>query len=476
MRKSSRDSAGRVALGLLLALLLHGQAAWGSEEAFEDRPAGDSVEALDSSLTRAVEDPVRQRTLFPGVKKLLQQLPPFFADSELIAQARSYYLPLRDTDGRNAYALTIGGKLRYRSGWWREWLQLGFGFYASYPLAANDPLARTQLLRPGEEGYSVAGEGFLRLRFKEATATLYRQELDFPYVNRSFNRMTPNSFEAYLLRGEHESLGALRDVNWAAGYVRSIRPRFGDEFISMAERAGLTELNQGAASAALDSSEGMWMAGIQYRPVYELGANRADVGLYNYYVKDVLHITYLATDLQRKLGGDWAVRTQWQVTWQSSAGGDKLIGRSFHTGVFGGRTALSTRGATAWLGFSITADGEDIRSPWGTYPGALSMMQSDFNRSGEKAWMIGASYDFADRGVPGLSGFAQFAQGTGGRDPSGLDRADETEFDATLDYKIEQGDLRGLWFRLRGSLLDVEGTETLGWEVRAIVNFDIPVL
>ena len=52
--------------------------------------------------------------------------------------------------------------------------------------------------------------------------------------------------------------------------------------------------------------------------------------------------------------------------------------------------------------FSITANSQNITSPYGTYPGYLSLIEKDFNRAGERAWLLGFSYDLKDY-VKGLS-------------------------------------------------------------------------
>ena len=153
------------------------------EASFEDAPAGSSVDQLDGSLARAVDVRARERTLFPRLKAALQNLPPFIADTELLFRARTYYLPLVETDGTRANAWTLGGKLRYRSGWWRERLQIGAGLYTSYKLVADDPLALTQLLRENEQGFTVFGEAFLRTVPKDTLETM-RQRFHERYKDR----------------------------------------------------------------------------------------------------------------------------------------------------------------------------------------------------------------------------------------------------------------------------------------------------
>ena len=451
----------RLVFAALLAALAPGRAV-ADEGSFEDAPAGESVKDLNSPLERAVREEERLEPLFGWLKPYRQHLPHFFADSEVMLNFRTYALPLETAKGERAHAWAAGGKLRFRSGWLAETLQVGFGLYGSYPIVEDDPFALTQLLRPAGQSYTVAGEAFLRLRWRQFEGTFYRQELDLPYVNKSDSRMTPNSFQGAILQGSHKDAGWYKQVDWVGGWLSDIRPRFAEDFVSMGTGAG-----------ALDSNAGMLVAGVQIEP-YE----GASLGLYNYWVPDVLSIHYLATDVLRDLGGGWGFRTQWQYTLQTDGGGTDLLGKEFKTWVFGGRAALSQSGVTAWIGFSITSDEEDIRSPFGTYAGFGSMMQSDFNTAGEKAAIFGVSYDFKHLGVEGLSAFLQLGIGRGAKLPDqGLSGLDETEFDLTLDYKIPEGRLKGLWFRLRGAsaLIDAPGQDTAR-QVRFIINYDLPVL
>jgi hypothetical protein len=114
-------------------------------------------------------------------------------------------------------------------------------------------------------------------------------------------------------------------------------------------------------------------------------------------------------------------------------------------------------------------------SPRG-YPGYLSLMESDFDRAGEDAWLVGLAYDFERLGLRGLSAFFNFARGTGARDPAnGQALPDEREYDLTVDYRVaRKGWLEGLWLRLRGAVLESgDNTQT---EVRLILNYAFPVL
>ena len=112
--------------------------------------------------------------------------------------------------------------------------------------------------------------------------------------------------------------------------------------------------------------------------------------------------------------------------------------------------SLSYGNAVLRAAFSITANEQNITSPYGTYPGYLSLMEKDFNRAGEKAWLLGFSYDFKDY-VKGLRAIFNFARGTDAEDPATQNGVpDQNEWDMTFDYRIPQGPLRGM--RVRGAL------------------------
>ena len=80
--------------------------------------------------------------------------------------------------------------------------------------------------------------------------------------------------------------------------------------------------------------------------------------------------------------------------------------------------------------FSITADAKNINSPYGSYPGYLSLIEKDFNRAGEKAWLLGFSYNFKDY-ISGLSTTCNFARGIDAVDPAtkkGVPNENEWDF------------------------------------------------
>ena len=109
-------------------------------------------------------------------------------------------------------------------------------------------------------------------------------------------------------------------------------------------------------------------------------------------------------------------------------------------------------------------------------PGYLSLIDRDFDRANEKAWMIGAAYDFSTLLTRGLSGDVKFAWGRDAINPATRAAApNQAEYDVTVDYRppvFKPTFLRGLWFRTRGDILDQQGAKKLGGQIRLILNWE----
>ena len=311
------------------------------------------------------------------------------------------------------------------------------------------------MLAPGPGGLHGAGRG-LRGPPRDGGHRLtgYRQLLDLPYVNGDDSRMTPNTFEGATL------FGKIAGLRYGAGYLTAMKKKNADEFISMGEAAGVSGGDQGLAFALV--RVGPWKG-------FSIGAT-------NHFVNDVINIAYVEADYRWRLGPDLALTFGAQLTDQRSVGDDRLTGSTFDTQAGGARVALSYKGAILAVAFSTTSSGADIQKPFGGYPGYLSLMESDFDRAGEDAWLVGVAYDFGRLGLRGLSAFFNVAWGTGARDPStGQPRANEREFDLTVNYRVtRKGWLEGLWLRLRGAILDQGGSTQR--EIRLILNYAFPVL
>jgi hypothetical protein len=438
---------------------------WGQESVLDRGPSPDSVFELNSPLDipflplapfplafTALRDRIRE-----SLKPELATLPPFFRDTQVGLNLRLYYLdrenhvapPKSDNE-----ALALGGSLAYQSGWLANILRVGIEGFGSQKLYGPQDRDGTLLLLPGQESYLALGRAYGELKYAEYTATLFRQYIDTPYVNQQDNRMTPNTFEAYRITGKYDW------VQFGAGYIAQIKPRNANEFISMSEQAG----------APAGRERGMITGGARFTPSKALS-----FGAINYYVPDTLNIFYTEGNFTWPLTDKLGLKLQGQFTEQDSVGGDNLIG-PFHTRVGGAQASLSYGNALLRAAFSITANTQNILSPYGTYPGYLSLIEKDFNRAGEKAWLLGVSYDLKDY-VKGLSVTVNFARGTDAEDRAKQSRLpNENEYDITVDYRIEQGPLRGMWVRVRNAYVDFGGGGGSSNNVRLIINYPLALL
>jgi hypothetical protein len=448
---------GSIVMRALFALLIGVLApkVHAGESSLEDAPPPESVEEMRGPLAAAFRERIRQETLFPRIAALLEEAPPFFRDTELRLDLRSYYFRRRATTNVRSEAWALGGGLVYRSGRWKDLFSVGAALYTSQRLVGKQGEGGTLLLERSQDGYTVLGQAFGRLHWRKHRLTLYRQELDLPYVNKRDNRMTPNTFEGYLAEGSEGP------IDYAAGHVLQIKRRNADHFVSMSEAAGVDS----------GPHEGLSLLGLRWHP-----SEHFSVGAIDHWVKDVLNILYAEADGYLPLGEELGLRAQAQFTHQASVGNDRLTGRAYETWVVGGRLATSYKSALLSVAFSKTDEEAAIQSPFGSYAGYLSLMQRDFNRAGEAAFGAAASYHFGRVGLPKLSLHLAMAWGRDAQDSASNALPDRREFNVTLDYHFESGLLRGLWLRARASNLHVDGAARDSNNIRVILNYDIPVL
>jgi hypothetical protein len=447
----------------LVALLFGVPRSWAQESITEDRPAPDSVQGLRTPMESGFEIEKVKPPRLPRLKKKLEDLPPFFRDTKLLLKTRSFFFRRDNLDGSENEAWALGGSVAYESGWFMDRLKVGAEFFTSQKLHA--PLGKdgTGLLAPRQHHYNVLGQAYALIKITENhKLSLYRQAYDLPYVNKSDSRMTPNTFEGYSLQGRFDRRGKRPKIEYIGGYIAKMKKRNSDTFVPIGEASG----------AADEPNRGMIMAGVRISPTENFS-----LGAINYFIDDVLNIFYTEGNYTWSVSDDLALRFKGQFTDQRSVGDDLLKGSSFDTQVGGAEAAVSYRAGILRAAFSSTSEEAGVVSPFGSYPGYLSLMVNDFDRAGEDAWLVGFSYDFKRIGLEGLSAFANLAAGCGARDAAtGLSLPDQKELDVTVDYRMPEGRFRGFWIRLRGGFVDQKVTGDSVEEYRVIVNYEIPLL
>jgi hypothetical protein len=319
-----------------------------------------------------------------------------------------------------------GGKLGLQTPEWRDTVSVGAALYGSYPLYVQGVADATQLVAPDGDALLVPGETYLNLRRGAFNVRLFRQLLDAPYLNDQDNRMIPNVFEAYALTYSSEQLLA------GAGHVTRMKTRNSDEYLPMAQVAGVPGGDSGVSAGA-----------VRLRP-----QERTSIGAIVVHNWDVFSIVYASVELGIGLAYQTDLLLSGQFTSQRSVG-EALLGE-FDTDSAGLKATLGHRRAVLTLAGTTTGSDAGIRSPFGAKPSYLSLMLFDFDRARERAWLVGLSYRLDDLELPSWSFVLNHAEGQGARDPNtgaALDRRRET--DITLDYRPQSGKLEGLWLRLR---------------------------
>ena len=363
-----------------------------------------------------IEEPSVQ---LPGWRLAEAASEPFFRDSVFSLQPRLYYRYLDDGKGLHD-ALAAGGAMILTSGWWHDFLQIGVAGYTTQPLASPHDAGGTGLVRPNGDGFSVLGQAWVKLQSGPATATLFRQAIEIPFINGDDGRMIPNMFEAYRL-----DVKPLDIFRFGLAYVTREKSRTSAEFEPMSEVAGVKGVDRGTAVAG-----------------FLLGSKEATYfGAVNELTWDLLNIAYFEAGRSWQLSEDFQLRGQLQFIDQQSVG-NELLGR-FATQLYGTSLSASYRSAVLSLAFTNTANGSTILAPFGGVPSFNSLMISDFDEAGENSIGMGLSYDFARLGLSGLKAFADYAHG---ELPAGQH---EDEVNVTADYRVDNGPLKNFWLRIR---------------------------
>jgi hypothetical protein len=377
-----------------------------------DREPADRASQLASPFTELVTEQ-------PAGRLRAISSEPFFRYAEFSLQPRLYYRSLQNSSGEQE-AFAAGGSLSLATGWWRDTLQLGVTGYTTQPIVAPDGAGNTGLLRPNGDGFSVLGQAWAKLKAGPATATLFRQALQLPFINGNDSRMVPNTFEAYQLEVEPSKSFRLN-----FGYVAGMKARTSTIFEPMSEIAGAPQVNRGTSFAG-------FLVGSE---------ERAYLGAIGELTSDLFSCVYVQAGHTWQFSQGVEIRGDVQFIDQRSVGSE-LLG-AFNTQLYGARLTASYASALVSLEFNDTAAGAGIRNPFGGDPTFNSLMISNFNRVGEKAYGIGITYNFSRLGLTGVRAFAAYAYGR-----MTADRWEE-EINATVDYRITTGALKNCWVRLR---------------------------
>jgi hypothetical protein len=377
-------------------------------------------------------------------------------DSEVTLQLRTYWMDRHKPGPVKNQAWAAGGWLGYQSGWLGDVLSFGLVGYTSQRLWGPSDASGSLLLTSEQEGYSVLGQAYVSFKLLDQTLTGGRFEVNQPEVNPQDNRMTPNTFEGGRLSGK------LGGVGYFGGYLTAEKTRNATTFVNMATVAG----------APSDVSSDMWLFGLSAEPVKDLALR-----LSSYHVPNVLNSTYADVVWLTPLSDATKLRLAGQTMFQGSTGSDALTGSSFSTSSSGVKADLISGGATATFAYNQTGRGANYRTPYGAWAGYTSMIYQDFDKAGQKAYLLGGTYDFTGVDLAGMVLNGAIVFGRDAIDPStGAAQPNLTEYNLTLDYRFTAKNwpewARPLWIRARAAYITPSaGSNTTDY--RIIVNYPL---
>jgi hypothetical protein len=413
-------------LVLIVVALATTRAVFGAEYQVAENLPPESAETAPLSL-EGYHEVLKKGPGRRILRERLAKAQPFWRDALLDFGLRIYDFRRDNGIETIADSLAVGTELTFSSGIWRERLSTAITWHTSSGIGTAKGSGSSGLLGEGESDLSVISSAYLQYDFGEVLSTrLYRQQFNMPYINRQDIRMIPNTFEGYVLRYPGKRL------EWLAGHVTKMKKRDSEEFVPMAEAAGVEGDDTGTSVV---------------------------LGRYNFSDESVLGVVYQHTDdlfstaffegsVRRTLTENWGLQLAAQLTKQWSVGGEKL--GDFSTDTWGLRGKLSYRGAVLTTSFTKTGDAA-IRKPFGGTPGYTSSMIFDFDRANEDAWRIGLSKNFTRYGLRGVSLIVNYTESRNSTTGIGEPLPDADELDITVDYRPDGGFFKGIWLRVRYS-------------------------
>lgn len=367
---------------------------------------------------------------------------PFIHDAAFTLQPRFYYRSVRNRFGvQDTFA--GGGSMGLTTGWWKDLIQFGVTGYTTQPLVAVKENNRSGLVERDGDGFFTLGQAWAKVKAGPATATVFRQLLNLPFINPNDSRMIPNTFEAFQIEVRPWDILRLH-----AGYITQMKGRDTPDFVPMSEAAGVPQVNRGTSFFGL-------MVGRE---------NQTYAGLETEVTWDLFSSSYLQAGHTWKVTPDLEIRGDVQFADQRSVGAEML--GSFETQLYGARIVSSYGGALLSFSYIGVADGAGIFNPFGSNPGFNTLMISDFGQAGEQSFGSMLSYDFGRIGLRGVTVFASYIYG------ALPDNAWEQEVNVTADYRISSGLFRNFWLRLRYAHNDAKSQVPIE-DFRVILNYAV---
>ncbi len=330
----------------------------------------------------------------------------FFTNSKLSANIRSYYLNKEFSVSHSQESLAYGGSIGYQVNLINN-LKMGFVGYTTQGMFFTNPAkGGGGILTPSQTGITTLGQAYLQPTFQDIRFTLYRQMIETPFINGSYNKMIPKLYEAYTFEVlNNETFYMLLSE------ITKIKGTTSTEFQSMSVAAGYSDTDYPVtALGTIITPQSNW-----------------NIQLWDYICTEFMNVAYLEANSNWALNNDFTFYLSGQTFFQQSIG--KAIAGNFSTNMVGISTGLGFSGFKLSLAYTYTNNSHNFVNPWGSFPGYTSVMEEDCNLAGEKAWLIGLGYDFSRIGINGLTFFTSFITAQ-------INQPVQTGMNCALDYKF----------------------------------------
>ena len=396
-----------------------------------------------------------------GLKAARQNEAPFFRDTEIKLNNRSYWLAEDSFGLSKPEALTSGGWISYQSGYLADFLKLSGTVYTSQPLYAPADAGETLNLTKDGDQITTLGQANVGIKVLGQEITAGRELVRTPYINPNDSRMIPLTFEGVVLL---PAAGDDPHLDYIASYLWRYKPRDTAEFVPFTEPLGVTE------------DEGVLINGAHYR------AANFNVGFVNYWIKDAMNTAYGEADYALHLGAAHdgpELRVGLNDTDQRSVGAELIPGSPFATFQASARLIASYRGFVLTGALSQVGREAEFLKPYGWSPSYTAMMISSFQRAGEFGTLARLSYDFSRLGIDGLGFYVSLGRGTDAINPAtGASLPNRNEIDLRLEYEPHGSRLEGLRVQLDyidEQLIDNPTPSDDLTQFRASVNYLVPL-
>lgn len=418
-----------------------------------------SLSAIEKSFaTLPTAEPMM---LFPQMRQQLEDTPAFLRDSKVGLNFRSYYrdnISNASTGSSWQEAWAAGGSVNFETGRLFNLISGGMVLYTSFPVYA--PLDRdgTGLLKPGQQQYGVLGQLYGKVHVADTHEIVAGRYLyDTPFLGPHDNRMSPNTFYGYTMRGSFgdEASGAPY-FRYGGGYIAAMKARNATDFISMSRTAGANE----------DRGTGVLGGFFTWGPLR--------LGAIDYYTQDTVNIFYSEGKIGKDFGDLSAVLSA-QFVAQNSTGTNLMNGGTYWaTNQFATQLQFGYQNAILTGAYSVVNPGFTVQTPWSANPFYTDAQIRAFNLAGESAVMLGLSYVMTPIGLPGVAASVFYFRGWTEAPAAGAPLL-EDEWNFNLEWRPKWKPLPGLWLRARygQAKVDQNNVRTTMDEVRLILNYSL---